>query len=80
MVVWLTEQAEFMYKSKPKAPSQWKVADDDQVPFVAILAPAELEKGTVRIKQQVGKDAAGDDKGEEVAMTDVVQYLQSRLA
>lgn len=69
-----------MYKAKPKAPAQWKVADDDQVPFVAILAPAEIEKGTVRIKQQVGKDAAGDDKGEEIAMSEVVEYFKKRLA
>jgi histidyl-tRNA synthetase len=69
-----------MYKEKPKAPAQWKVADDDQVPFVAILAPAELEKGTVRVKQQVGKDAAGEDnKGEEVKVDDVVEYLRQRL-
>lgn len=78
-----------MYKTKPKPPAQWKQADDDQIPFVAILAPAELENGTVRIKKQVGKEAAveaggeavgGDERGEEVKVDDVVQYLKKRLA
>lgn len=68
-----------MYKAKPKTPAQWKAADDDQVPFVAILAPSELANGIVRIKAQVGKDEAGDDKGEEVKMGDVVGWLKERL-
>jgi histidyl-tRNA synthetase len=69
-----------MYKAKPKAPAQWKAADDDHVPIVAILAPAELENGTVRIKQQVGKDAAGEDnKGVEVKVDEAVAYIKQRL-
>jgi histidyl-tRNA synthetase len=69
-----------MYKAKPKAPAQWKAADDDHVPIVAILAPAELESGTVRIKQQVGKDAAGEEnKGVEVKVEEAVAYIKQRL-
>jgi histidyl-tRNA synthetase len=69
-----------MYKEKPKVPAQWKVADDEGVQFVAILAPAEIEKGTVRIKEQVGKDASGEDnKGEEVSMTEAAAYLLKKL-
>jgi histidyl-tRNA synthetase len=34
----------------------------------------------VRIKAQVGKDQAGDNKGEEVKMTDVVAYLKEKLS
>ena len=73
-------QTEFMLKEKPKAPQQWKMADDEQVPFVAIMAPAELEKGTVRIKEQVGRDNASEgDKGEEVKIDEVVDYLKRKL-
>lgn len=79
-----------MYKTKPKAPAQWKQAEDDRIPFVVILAPAEHAAGTVRIKQQLGKEAtealaggegaqAGDAKGEEVKMEDMVKYLKDRL-
>lgn len=69
-----------MYKEKPKVPAQWKVADDDGVQFVAILAPAEIENGTVRIKEQVGKDQAGEDnKGEEVKMVEAADYLLGKL-
>ena len=69
-----------MYKESPKDRAQFNVADSDQIPYVAILAPAELKAGTVRIKRQVGKDAAGDDRGEEVQMTRVVEYLKEKLA
>lgn len=76
-------QAEFTYKTKPKAPAQWKQADDDQVPFVAILAPAELEKGTVRIKTQLGREAVQgqeeENRGEEVEIKDVVRYIKESL-
>lgn len=76
-----------MYKTKPKAPAQWKQAADDQIPYVAILAPAELEKGTVRIKKQIGKEGVlaaenegADERGEEVSVGEVVEYLRKRLA
>jgi histidyl-tRNA synthetase len=68
-----------MYKAKPKAPAQWNQADSDQVRYVAILAPAELEKGIVRIKEQGVERAAGADNGEEVSMDKVVEYLRERL-
>ncbi|ORY24056.1 hypothetical protein BCR39DRAFT_547825 [Naematelia encephala] len=72
-------KAEFMYKVSPKDRAQFTQIDHDQIPIVAILAPKELEAGTVRIKEQVGKDAAGDNRGEEVKMTEVVQYIKQKL-
>ncbi|RSH76581.1 Cytoplasmic and mitochondrial histidine tRNA synthetase [Apiotrichum porosum] len=72
-------KAEFMYKAKPKAPAQWAVADNDQVRYVAILAPAELAKGIVRIKEQGVEREAGQDNGEEVEIDKVVEYLKQRL-
>lgn len=75
----LTRQAEYQYKAKPKAERQWAQAADDQVRFVAILAPAELEKGIVRIKEQGIERAAGADNGEEVSLDNVVEYLKARL-
>jgi histidyl-tRNA synthetase len=72
-------QAEYMFKESPKDRAQFAVADSEQIPYVAILAPKELAAGTVRIKPQVGKDAAGDNKGEEVKMTEVVEYLKQKL-
>lgn len=68
-----------MFKENPKDRAQFSAADSDQIPFVAILAPKELAAGTVRIKPQVGKDAAGDSKGEEVKMTEVISYLKQKL-
>jgi len=69
-----------MFKESPKDRAQFALADSDQIPYVAILAPKELAAGTVRIKPQVGKDVAGDAKGEEVQMTEVVEYLKKKLA
>lgn len=69
-----------MFKESPKDRAQWIMVDNEQIPFVAILAPKELAAGTCRIKAQVGKDAAGDNKGEEVKLDDVVDYLKARLA
>lgn len=71
--------AEFMYKEKPKADRQWAQADNDQVRFVAILAPSELANGTVRIKEQGVEREAGQENGEEVKITEVVEYLRKRL-
>ncbi|TXT12880.1 hypothetical protein VHUM_01281 [Vanrija humicola] len=72
-------KAEYQYKAKPKAERQWAQAADDQVRYVAILAPAELEKGVVRIKEQGVERAAGADNGEEVSLDNVVEYLKARL-
>ncbi|KAL7419584.1 Cytoplasmic and mitochondrial histidine tRNA synthetase [Cryptotrichosporon argae] len=72
-------KAEYMYKAKPKADRQWATAADDQVRFVAILAPAEVAAGTVRIKEQGVERAAGQDNGDEVKMDDLVAYLKARL-
>ncbi|KAL1406373.1 Cytoplasmic and mitochondrial histidine tRNA synthetase [Vanrija albida] len=72
-------KAEYQYKAKPKAERQWAQAADDQVRFVAILAPAELEKGVVRIKEQGVVREAGQDNGEEVSLDNVVEYLKARL-
>jgi histidyl-tRNA synthetase len=73
-----------MYKQNPKDRAQFNVADSDQIPFVAILAPEETKAGTVRIKQQLGKEAveageAGDKRGELVKVDEVVAYLQQKL-
>ena len=68
-----------MYKENPKDRAQFNFADSEQIPFVAILAPAEVKAGTVRIKEQVGKDAAGDNRGEEIQRTEVVEYLLGKL-
>ena len=69
-----------MFKENPRDRAQFAIADSEQIPYVAIMAPKELAAGTVRIKAQVGKDAAGDNRGEEVKMDDVVQYLKTKLA
>ena len=72
-----------MFKVNARDRAQLTIVDTEQIPFVAILAPKELTAGMVRIKAQVGKAAAkdgeGDERGEEVQMTEVVKYLKEKL-
>ncbi|WWC87905.1 uncharacterized protein L201_002805 [Kwoniella dendrophila CBS 6074] len=75
----------FSPKVNPKPPAQWKQADDDQIPFVLILAPKEFSEGKVRIKAQLGKEEnqsgnAEDNKGVEVELSNVVDYLKDQLS
>lgn len=73
-------KAEFLYKRKPKVQAQFAVVDKEQVPFAVLLAPGEWAAGTVRVKQQLGKDEAGADKGDEVPLKDLTAYLRERIA
>ena len=38
-----------------------------------------MGNGTVRVKQQIGKDEAGDDKGTEVPLTELATFIRSKL-
>lgn len=70
--------AEFLYKKKPKLQAQFAVVDKEQIPYAVMLAPGEWAQGKVRVKQQLGKEEAGADKGEEVALADLCAYLQEK--
>lgn len=73
-------KAEFLPKKKPKMQQQFAVVDKEQIPFAVLLAPGEWANGTVRVKQQIGKDEAGDDKGTEVPLTELASFIRSKLA
>ena len=73
-------KAEFLYKKKPKLQQQFAVVDKEQIPLAVLLAPGEWANGTVRVKQQLGKDEAGDDKGTEVPLTELAAFVQSKLS
>ena len=72
-------KAEFLPKKKPKMQQQFAVVDKEQIPFAVLLAPGEWANGTVRVKQQIGKDEAGDDKGTEVPLTELATFIRSKL-
>ena len=73
-------KAEFLYKKKPKLQQQFAVVDKEQIPLAVLLAPGEWANGTVRVKQQLGKDEAGDDKGTEVPLTELAAFVQTKLS
>lgn len=70
--------AEFLYKKKPKLQAQFAVVDKEQIPYAVMLAPGEWAQGKVRVKQQLVKDEAGADKGEEVPLSELCAYLQEK--
>lgn len=73
-------KAEFLYKKKPKLQAQFAVVDKEQIPLAVLLAPGEWAQGTVRVKEQRGKDEAGDNKGTEVKLTELADYVKKLLA
>ncbi|WFD41416.1 histidine--tRNA ligase [Malassezia psittaci] len=70
--------AEFAYKKKPKLQTQFAVVDKEQIPYAVMLAPGEWAEGKVRVKPQGNKDDAGNDKGEEVALSELCTYLSQK--
>lgn len=75
-------QTEFLYKAKPKARPQFDIIDRDQIPFAVIIGGSELKEGKVRVKEQVGKDAAdsSDDKdGQLIDRYEMVSHIRSRM-
>ena len=73
-------KAEFLYKKKPKLQQQFAVVDKEKIPLAVLLAPGEWANGTVRVKQQLGKDEAGDDKGTEVPLPELAAFVQTKLS
>ncbi len=67
-----------MHKRKPKPTAQLDACDRDQTPFTVILGPAEVEKGTARVRRQLGKEG-GTTEGEEVERSRLVEYLREEL-
>lgn len=74
-------RAEFMYKVKPKAANNFTQIERDQTPFAVLVGPSEWQQGNVLVKAQHGKGTSeGQSKGETVALSDLVPYLQRRIA
>lgn len=73
-------KAEFLYKKKPKLQAQFAVVDKEQIPLAVLLAPGEWAQGTVRVKEQLGKDEAGDNKGTEVPLAELANFVRAKLA
>ncbi|KAL4399061.1 Cytoplasmic and mitochondrial histidine tRNA synthetase [Malassezia pachydermatis] len=73
-------KAEFLYKKKPKLQAQFAVVDKEQIPIAVLLAPGEWAQGTVRVKEQHGKEETGDNKGTEVPLTELASYIRNKLS
>ena len=50
------------------------------IPLAVLLAPGEWAQGTVRVKEQLGKDEAGDNKGTEVPLAELADFVRAKLA
>ncbi|KAJ2359235.1 Cytoplasmic and mitochondrial histidine tRNA synthetase [Coemansia erecta] len=70
--------AEFMYKTKPKLPAQFKVCDDERIPWAVIVGQEEVDQGVVRLKNMTVRDEAQGD-GVLIKRADMVAELKQRL-
>lgn len=73
-------QTEFLYKNKPKPAPQFSAIEKDGTPFAVIIAPEEWAAGSVRVKEQKGKESGeAQGNGELVKLDDLAAYLKSKL-
>lgn len=45
-----------------------------------MVAPDEWKSGTVRVKQQVGKEAGAGDKGEVIGLAQLSEHIKQKLS
>lgn len=74
-------KADFAYKAKPKLIKQFEHCDKDenQIPFVVILAGDEWSRGEVKIKEMSLPAGHPDVAGVTVSMSALVDELKTRL-
>lgn len=71
-------ETEYMYKAKPKLQKQFEAAEKSGCPFAVILGQEEYANGMVKVKELgLGEEA---DKGVDVKVDEVVDYLRKRIA
>lgn len=73
-------QTEFLYKTKPKLPPQFKAAEATQTPFAVIVGDEEVANGVVKIKELGLPEGHPQKDGELVQLTALVPEVQKRLA
>ncbi|CCM01448.1 uncharacterized protein FIBRA_03500 [Fibroporia radiculosa] len=76
-------KTDFLFKSKPKLPTQFAAGERDEAPFAVILGGDELKEGLVTVKEQKWELVEGkkvkiesSDKGMKVKRDNLVQWLK----
>lgn len=72
-------KAEFAYKLKPKLPAQFKMAEQNGIPFAVILGEDEQAQGKVKIKEMGLPDGHPEKDGVLISLSNLVQEVQRRL-
>ncbi|RKF64090.1 Histidine--tRNA ligase, mitochondrial [Erysiphe neolycopersici] len=72
-------KAEFLYKTKPKLPNQFKAAEVNGVPFCIVIGDDELAEGKVKIKEMGLRDGHPEKEGVLIDLKDIVGQVQQRL-
>ena len=75
-------QADFLYKTKPKLMKQFEHCEkeENQIPWMVILAPEEWNRGEVKIKDMNLPADHPETSGVVVAVKDLVAEMKKRLA
>ncbi|KAJ2483104.1 Cytoplasmic and mitochondrial histidine tRNA synthetase [Coemansia sp. RSA 2131] len=70
--------AEFMYKAKAKLQAQFKVCDDERIPWAVIIGQSEVDDGVVLVKNMAVRNES-QGNGVRVKRVDMVAELKQRL-
>lgn len=75
----MRQQAEFLYKVKPKVPQQFKAAEANGVPFAIFLGDDEVAQGNVKIKEMGLPEGHPEKEGILVPLDSMVAEVKTRL-
>jgi len=72
-------KAEFLYKTKPRVPAQFKAAENNGVPFAIFLGEDEVANKQVKIKEMGLSKDHPEKEGILVSQQDFVAEMKARL-
>lgn len=73
------QQAEFLYKTKPKLPAQFKAAEANGVPFAIFVGEDEVAQNKIKIKEMGLPEGHPEKEGVLVDMDVMTQEVKVRL-
>ncbi|WPB01896.1 Cytoplasmic and mitochondrial histidine tRNA synthetase [Cercospora beticola] len=73
-------KAEFLWKTKPRLPAQFKAAETNGVPFAVILGDDELAAGKCKIKEMGLPEGHPEKEGVSIDMANLIEEVKVRIS
>lgn len=73
-------KAEFLWKTKPKLPAQFKAAEVSGIPFAVILGDEELAAGKCKIKEMGLPEGHAEKDGVLIDLANLEQEVKTRIS